>query len=75
MVYFGDSYGFFHAVDAKTGEILWTGSIERKGSASQSVFRLGRVYSRGALALRMTNVLVDRLVTITEGTAGAVTAD
>jgi len=48
-------------LDARTGRILWTGSLERSGWDSQSLFGLGRIYSRGALTARMTKILARRL--------------
>ena len=44
-------------LDASTGRIVWTGDIERRGSSRGELFRIGRVYSKGALATK----LLDRL--------------
>jgi hypothetical protein len=48
-------------VDADTGRILWTGSVERGGFDGQSLFRLGRVYSPGILTERTVDRLARRL--------------
>jgi hypothetical protein len=37
------------ALDAETGRIVWTGALERDGWFRQTVFRQGRIYSRGEL--------------------------
>jgi hypothetical protein len=37
------------ALDAETGRIVWTGALERDGWFRQSIFRQGRIYSRGDL--------------------------
>jgi hypothetical protein len=49
-------------IDAETGRILWMGGRERKGVDYQSLFQLGRIRSRGALAERMLEHLMDRLL-------------
>lgn len=48
-------------LDAGTGRILWTGALERSGWDGQGLFGLGRIYSRGALAERMSEILAKRL--------------
>ena len=48
-------------VDAVSGRILWTGSAERDGWDAQGLFRLGRIYSRGALTARIVETLAKRL--------------
>lgn len=48
-------------VRADTGQILWTGGLERRGWARQSVFRFGRVHSRGSLAGAMMQTLIQEL--------------
>lgn len=48
-------------LDAQTGRILWTGALEREGW-NRSVFRIGRVYSRGALVERMLETMTRRLL-------------
>jgi hypothetical protein len=49
-------------VDAETGRIVWAGGDERTGWDQPGLFRLGRVYTRGELARRMTETLVARLL-------------
>jgi hypothetical protein len=44
-------------LDARTGRILWLGAAQRRGWDHPGLFRLGRIYSRGALAQQ----LMDRL--------------
>jgi len=48
-------------LDARTGRILWTGSLERGGWDGQGLLGLGRIRSRGALTARMTEILAGRL--------------
>jgi TolB-like protein len=48
-------------LDARTGRILWTGSLERTGWDGQGLLGLGRIRSRGALTVRMTEILAARL--------------
>jgi TolB-like protein len=48
-------------LDASTGRILWTGALERSGWDGQGLLGLGRVYSRGALTERMTEILARSL--------------
>lgn len=48
-------------LDAATGRILWTGSLERTGWDSQSLLGFGRIYSRGALTQRIVSILTKRL--------------
>jgi len=44
-------------VDTGTGRILWMGGLDGGGWDNSGLLRLGRVYSRGALAERMTDKL------------------
>lgn len=48
-------------LDAASGRILWTGALERTGWDGQGLFTLGRIYSRGALAERLMEILTERL--------------
>ena len=48
-------------VDAATGNILWSGAIERSGSHRKGPFGAGRVHSRGELAQRVTRELLSNL--------------
>ena len=48
-------------LDAPTGRILWSGSEEREGWGHRSLFGRGRIYSRGALAVRVAENLTRRL--------------
>lgn len=48
-------------LDASSGRILWTGDIERKGSSRGELFRIGRIYSRGALTMKLIENLVAEL--------------
>jgi len=48
-------------LDAVSGRIIWTGSSEREGWDAQGLFRLGRIYSRGALAARIVETLAKQL--------------
>jgi len=48
-------------LDAASGRILWTGSLERSGWDKGGLFRTGRVYSRGALTEQILRSLVRRL--------------
>lgn len=48
-------------VDAATGNILWSGAIERSGSHRKGPFGAGRVHSRGELAQRLTKELLTNL--------------
>ena len=45
-------------VDSATGNILWTGAIERSGFHKKGPFGAGRVSSRGELAKRLTRQLL-----------------
>ncbi len=47
-------------LDARTGRIVWTGALERRGWDHQGLFRLGRIYDRGTLAERMIEQLIGR---------------
>ena len=49
-------------VRADTGQILWTGGLERRGWARQSVFRFGRIHSRGDLAGAMMQTMIQDLM-------------
>lgn len=49
-------------LDVRTGRILWSGGLERGGWDFETVFRRGRIYSRGALAERLVTTLVRRLL-------------
>lgn len=55
-------------LDAKTGRIVWTGALERDGWFRQTIFRSGRIYSRGELLTvllsRLTRDLADRAPTL-----------
>lgn len=46
------------AVDARTGRIVWTGALDRRGWDRQGLFRLGRVHDHGSLAARIAERLV-----------------
>jgi len=48
-------------VEAASGRILWTGSMERRGWDHGGLFRRGRVYSRGELADQILEKLTARL--------------
>jgi TolB-like protein len=41
------------AVDARTGRIVWTGALDRRGWDGQGLFRLGRIHDHGTLAARI----------------------
>jgi hypothetical protein len=49
-------------LDLETGRIVWVGGDERDGWDGFGLFRLGRIYTRGELARRMTERLVARLL-------------
>jgi hypothetical protein len=49
-------------VSSETGKIVWTGAQERTGAKEQGLFRIGRVYSRGALAERMVEAMARRML-------------
>ena len=49
-------------LDTETGRIVALGGLERRGWDHQSVFRLGRIYTRGQLAERMVETLLRRLL-------------
>ncbi len=49
-------------LDAESGRITWIGGRERGGWDGAGPFRLGRVYTRGALAERMLTSMVRRLL-------------
>jgi len=49
------------AVDARTGRIVWTGALDRRGWDRQGLFRLGRVHDHGTLARRIAERLVASL--------------
>ncbi|HSL82892.1 MAG TPA: GNA1162 family protein, partial [Thermoanaerobaculia bacterium] len=46
------------AVDARTGRIVWTGALDRRGWDRQGLFRLGRVHDHGSLAAGIAERLV-----------------
>jgi len=48
-------------VEATTGRVLWTGSMERRGWDHGGLFRRGRVYSRGELTEQILEKLTARL--------------
>jgi len=48
-------------LDAATGDILWTGWLERSGWDRGGPFGLGRIYSRGALTENIVETLAQRL--------------
>jgi hypothetical protein len=49
-------------LDVETGRILWMGGDERSGWDQIGLFRLGRIYTRGELARRMTEKLIAQLL-------------
>lgn len=49
-------------VDSETGRIVWMGGRERSGWDGADLFRVGRIYTRGELARRMTETLITRLL-------------
>jgi hypothetical protein len=49
-------------VRADTGQIMWTGGLEKRGWSRQSVFRFGRVHSRGGLAGAMMQTMIGDLM-------------
>ena len=49
-------------LDAETGRILWSDSMERRGWDRAGLFRAGRIYSRGTLTEAMMRKLVRRLL-------------
>jgi hypothetical protein len=49
-------------LDPVSGRILWMGALERSGQDMAGLFRVGREYSRGALAERLTERLIRRLL-------------
>ena len=49
-------------LDAETGRILWTDSMERRGWDRAGLFRAGRIHSRGTLTEAMMRKLVRRLL-------------
>ena len=49
------------AVDARTGRIVWTGALDRRGWDRQGLFRRGRVHDHGTLAARIAERLVASL--------------
>jgi len=49
-------------LDVETGKILWAGGSERQGWGKQGLFRLGRIYSRGALTEDMMRSLSRELL-------------
>lgn len=49
-------------LDAATGRIVWIGGLERGGWDGQGPFRLGRIHARGALAERLADTLIRRLL-------------
>ena len=50
-------------LEATTGKIVWMSSIEKTGRSSESLFRAGRVYSRGQLLVRLLTKLTDAMMT------------
>lgn len=49
-------------VDPATGTLSWAGQAERTGFDRETLFRSGRVYTRGELAGRMIDALARRLL-------------
>ena len=49
-------------LDAANGKILWMSSIEKTGRSSESLFRIGRIYSRGTLLDRLLTRLTDEML-------------
>lgn len=49
-------------VDTADGRIAWLGALERSGWDSETVFELGRIRTRGALAERVGETLLRRLL-------------
>lgn len=49
-------------LDAANGKILWMSSIEKTGRSTESLFRIGRIYSRGTLLDRLLTRLTDEML-------------
>ncbi len=49
-------------LEATSGRIVWMSSIEKTGRSSESLFRAGRIYSRGKLLDRLLSKLADEMV-------------
>ncbi len=49
-------------LEAISGKIVWMSSIEKTGRSSESLFRAGRIYSRGKLLDRLLTKLADEMV-------------
>ncbi|MEJ2084955.1 MAG: hypothetical protein P8Y44_04655, partial [Acidobacteriota bacterium] len=49
-------------LNASSGRILWMSSIEKTGRSSESLFRAGRIYSRGRLLDRILTRLTDEML-------------
>ena len=49
-------------LNASSGRILWMSSIEKTGRSSESLFRAGRIYSRGKLLDRILTRLTDEML-------------
>jgi hypothetical protein len=49
-------------LEATSGKIVWMSSIEKTGRSSESLFRAGRIYSRGKLLDRLLSRLADEMV-------------
>jgi TolB-like protein len=49
-------------LDARSGRILWTGALERRGWDRQGLFRLGRIHDHGTLGERMIDELVETMI-------------
>jgi len=52
-------------VDARSGKILWADGLERDGWYRQRLFRRGRIYSGGTLTKKVTDSLLQRVLTET----------
>ena len=48
-------------LDASSGHITWTGETEQQGASRANLFRIGRIYSRGALTMKLIENLVVKM--------------
>lgn len=48
-------------LDASSGHITWTGETEQQGASRASFFRIGRIYSRGDLTIKLIENLVVKM--------------
>ena len=49
-------------IDARTGLLLWSESLERRGRQTQGLFGIGRIHSQGALAQQLLEKLTRQLL-------------